>query len=329
MVLPFYIWPLVAVPILWLLKRRFFNAAVCRLHNRLDGKLVIVTGCNQGIGYETVGELARRGAQVIMACRDLTRAEEARQRLLERFGLEYNADHPYLTPIREDQLKCEKLDLESIQSIRSFASRMLNRNQPVHILVNNAGIDLKRAEYDANGIESQLKVNHLGPFLLTQLLCPLLQSAVGESRIVIVSSLRHRFATMNFQDLSHPVVGACYSNSKLANVIFAKELAKRWSSKGITAVSLHPGLVRTEIFKYHPWIRWIVHKPLCWFTKSPWEGAQTTLYCCLVKELIPGAYYADCDLATVNRQALQEGVGEQLWIASEQLVQKWTDGEKH
>ncbi|KAF8570408.1 hypothetical protein P879_05226 [Paragonimus westermani] len=329
MIVPFYIWPLFSLPVLWLLKRRFFKPAVCRLQNRLDGKLVIVTGCNQGIGYETVGELARRGAQVIMACRGRIRAEEARQRLLERFGSKSNTDQPYLTPIREDQLECEQLDLESIQSIRSFASKMLKRNQPVDILVNNAGIDLKHAQYDSSGIELQLKVNHLGPFLLTQLLCPLLQSVVGGSRIVIVSSLRHRFATMNFEDLNHPLVGACYSNSKLANVIFAKELAKRWSSKGITAVSLHPGLVRTEIFKYHPWIRWIVHKPLCWFTKSPWEGAQTTLYCCLAEDLVPGAYYADCDLAVVNHQALQEGVGEQLWTASEQLIQKWTDSEQH
>ncbi|TGZ74241.1 hypothetical protein CRM22_001042 [Opisthorchis felineus] len=308
--------------LLWKLYTYITTHAVCQLPHRLDGQLVIVTGCNQGIGLELVGELACRGARVIMACRDLGRAKAGRQQLLRRFGkgVIVESSNPYQSPITEEQLACELLDLASYKSIRSFADRMRQKNEPVNILVNNAGIDLHNPEYDSSGIELQLKVNHLGHFLLSELLRPLLDAA-GGARIVVTSSLRHRFATLNLEDLSHPITGACYSSSKLANVVHAKELSKRWGPN-IVAVSLHPGLVRTEVFRHHPIRHWIVHNMR--FSKTAWQGAQTLLHCCLAKDLVPGGYYAECRLATVNSQALQDGVGEKFWIASERLVERWS-----
>ncbi|GAA41978.2 retinol dehydrogenase 12 [Clonorchis sinensis] len=299
-----------SLALLWTLYTYITTHAVCQLPYRLDGQLVLVTGCNQGIGLELVGELARRGARVVMACRDLERAKTGRQQLLRRFGtgVDVEPSQPYQSPITEEQ------------SIRSFADRMRQKNEPIKILVNNGGIDLYKPEYDSSGIELQLKVNHLGHFLLSQWLRPLLDAA-GGARIVVTSSLRHRFATLNLEDLSHPIVGACYSSSKLANVIHANELSKRWGPN-IVAVSLHPGLVRTEVFRHHPIRHWIVHHMR--FSKTAWQGAQTLLHCCLAKDLVPGGYYAECRLATVNSQALQDGVGEKLWMASEQLVERWS-----
>ncbi|KAF8570407.1 hypothetical protein P879_05225 [Paragonimus westermani] len=314
---------LLAVVILWIVKIMHFSHRDCLLSQRLDGKVVIVTGCNQGIGYETVGELLRRGARVIMACRDLNKAELARRQLLKRFAGSPESDKQHSVRVTETQLTCEELDLESPASIRAFASRMRKQEQVVHILVNNAAINLRRAQFDADGIERHLKVNHLGPFLLTQLLYPLLQLADGDARVINVSSFNHRLADLNMSDLCRPKVGSYYSNSKLANVIHAKELSRRWQESGIVSVSLHPGLVKTELFRHMPLTRWIVHTLLGWLSKSAWQGAQTVIHCCLADDLIPGAYYHECRVARTSSQASDPDVGKFLWQASEKLIDHW------
>ncbi|KER20390.1 hypothetical protein T265_11060 [Opisthorchis viverrini] len=311
---------------------------------RLDGKLAVVTGCNTGIGYEVVGELARRGARVIMACRDLHKAEDARQRLLKRFGTGQlvASSLPHLTSIEEAQLECEKLDLESPSSIRQFAVRLQRQEHALHLLINNAAINLGHSHFDADGIERHLKVNHLGHFYLTNLLRPLLAAAAaidGEARVVNVSSFNHRLAELNLDDLSHPAVGTSYSNSKLANTIHAKALSERWQQESnIIGVSVHPGLVKTDLFRYSAFTRCLTtdvfgalpesdgntgSAMLNRLSKSPWQGAQDILYCCLAEDIQPGAYYHQCRVGQMNSQALRDGVGDRLWTASERMVKHW------
>lgn len=313
------------VLILFIVKTLHFNHKDCLLGQRLDGKVVIVTGCNQGIGYEVVGELARRGARVIMACRDLDKAEIARSRLLKRFeSARANRElSTELTGLHKSQLECEQLDLQSVSSIRNFALRMIAKERCVDILVNNAAVNLGHAVFDSDGIELHLKINHLGHFLLTELICPLLEASEHGARVINVSSFNHRLAELNTKDLCRPTVGSPYSNSKLANVIHAKEISKRWRDSNIVAVSVHPGLTKTEIFRHMPWTRWVVHTLLSGLAKSPWQGSQTIVYCCLADDLAPGAYYVECRASQVNSQAFNEKVGDYLWTASEQLIQKW------
>lgn len=318
--------------LLWIIKKLHFDHKDCLLPQRLDYKRVIVTGCNQGIGYETVGELARRGAYVIMACRDSNRCESARRSLLERFGENktHSDDHnSNLTPIKEEQLICEQLDLASARSICAFADRMIQQGHPIDVLVNNAGIDLGHPEFGADGIEMHVRVNHLGHFLLTNLLRPLLEAS-STSRVIIVSSLMHRLAEVNVNDLCRPLVGSSYANSKLLNVIHARQLMERWPGHiggQVMAVSVHPGFVMTQIFHHSPFRLWLVHKCLSWLAKTPWQGSQTVVYCALANNLVPGAYYSECRVTKVNPQALDGEVGRAVWNASEQLIKKWKAGE--
>ncbi|CAH8667923.1 unnamed protein product [Heterobilharzia americana] len=250
------IWILLIVGILYIIKRQYFGHCECTLQNRLDGKTVIVTGCNTGIGLETVDELARRGARVIMACRDLGKCRYAKQELLSRYCYNKSSTSPLAqnVMVKPDQLICEELDLESPKSIREFADRIISREKLVSILINNAGADFPEKLYDEIGIEKHLKVNHLGHFLLTKLLKPCLQAFEGEyCRIIILSSFSHWFAKLDpkSEDLSGR--GSGYAISKLLNVVHAREICKRWSNDGIVAVSVHPGLVRTSIFRSTKW----------------------------------------------------------------------------
>ncbi|CAL8077495.1 unnamed protein product [Calicophoron daubneyi] len=326
----FYPFTLIIILVLWAIKKLHFDHKDCLLSNRLDGKLVVVTGCNCGIGFETVGELARRGARVIMACRDTRKCLAAREQLLARFGIQASGDSVAhnssrnLTLIEEAQLICEELDLASVESVRSFARRLVQREHALHILVNNAAINLGHPKFDEqDGIEMHLKVNHLGHLLLTQLLYPLL-AAAEHARVIMIASHMHRFAELNMADICRPLVGSCYSNSKLANVICALELTRRWADSNITAVSVHPGLVKTEIFRHRSWIQWLVHSLLPnWLARTPLEGCQTVVYCALTEDLVPGAYYSDCRISRVNPQALKTEVGDCLWNSSEQLINRW------
>lgn len=317
--------------LLFIVKTLHFNHKDCLLTQRLDGKVVVVTGCNQGIGYEVVGELARRGARVIMACRDLDKAESARSRILMRFKSTETIRKPAteLANLHGPQLECELLDLQSVSSLRNFASRLMAKEHSVDILINNAAVNLRKPLFDSDGIELHLKINHLGHFLLTELIRPLLEASVHGARVINVSSFNHRLAELSMKDLCRPVVGSPYSNSKLANVIHAKEISKRWKDSNVVAVSVHPGLTKTELFRHMPRTRWIVHTLLSGLTKSPWQGSQTIVYCSLVDDLTPGAYYVECRAGQVNSQALDENVGNYLWTASEQLIKKWEAHERN
>uniref|UniRef100_A0A8C6SS72 Zgc:112332 n=1 Tax=Neogobius melanostomus TaxID=47308 RepID=A0A8C6SS72_9GOBI len=191
-----------------------YYRVIC-IHSLLEGKTVIITGANTGIGKETARDLARRGARIVMACRDLERAEEAKQDIFEDTG--------------NENLVIRKLDLSDTKSIRAFAELINKEEKQVNILINNAGIMMCPYSKTADGFEMQLGVNHLGHFLLTYLLLDLIKRS-APSRIVVVASVAHTWTGLRLDDInserSYDTMKA-YGQSKLANVVFARSLAKR------------------------------------------------------------------------------------------------------
>ncbi|KAM7543106.1 hypothetical protein Aperf_G00000008049 [Anoplocephala perfoliata] len=286
----------------------YFSGGKCYETGRLDGKLVIVTGANAGIGKETASELARRGAKVIMACRNLEKAESAKADILSSYGegqptaltknIVNDEVKKSLTPVKPEQLIIEKLDLSSFKSVREFAERFREKGSKIDILVNNAGIYSCPYGKTEDGFEMQIGVNHLGPFLLTELLLPNMNRSSEESRIILLTSGAHRRCRISLIPLNISKGEysrlQCYSRSKLANAMYAQYLSRKLEADGIQIASVHPGFVRTEIFHNIKFLPVLVNTLLLPFSKSPWEGAQTTLYVALTPRLNPGAYYADC-----------------------------------
>ena len=206
---------IVVVAGMFLLKK-YLSGGVCRSKARLDGKTVIITGANTGIGKETALDLAKRGARVILACRDLDKANTAANEIREASG--------------NSGILVKKLDLASKNSVREFADGIVKGETKLDILINNAGIMCCPCWKTEDGFDMQFGVNHLGHFLLTNLLIDLLKRS-APSRVVNVSSNAHR-GEIDLDDLnsekSYSRVGA-YSNSKLANILFTRELSRRTS----------------------------------------------------------------------------------------------------
>uniref|UniRef100_A0A183A018 Dehydrogenase/reductase SDR family member 12 n=1 Tax=Echinostoma caproni TaxID=27848 RepID=A0A183A018_9TREM len=229
----------------------------------LEEKIAIVTGANTGIGLCTAGELARRGATVIMACRSVERAETAKTRLLADYGatnpdwMKKDVADPAvassLKPIEANQLIIEQLDLGSLDSVREFATRVLEKYPKIHYLINNAGLSLDIFSTTKDGFEQVIGVNHLGHFLLTELMLPALKAAGSPSRIIIVSSMVHYYGQLCKPDLQPTEENygqlSVYNSSKLANVMHAVELSERLEGTNVTVVSLHPGVVETELHR--------------------------------------------------------------------------------
>ncbi|CAH8680307.1 unnamed protein product [Schistosoma rodhaini] len=299
---------------------------LCIIRKRLDGKIAIVTGCNTGIGFHTASELARRGATIIMACRNMERANEARTRLLEMYGkinekseetdVACSQVKSSLKPIFWNQLIIEQLDLGSLKSIREFVDRIKSTYKKIDFLINNAGIILQNYTTTEDGFEMTMGVNYFGPFLLTELLLPLLKNATP-SRIINVSSALHENGCILKPDLQYSKKNyeamKAYSVSKLANVIHAIELSERLKDSGIVVVSLHPGAIKTELMRNLTYFPMNVLKPLIRSVlTTPWKGAQTTLYTALTDNLIPGGYYSNCTLKIPSKYARK--VEDRKWF---------------
>jgi retinol dehydrogenase-12 len=273
----------------------------------LSGKTFLVTGGNAGIGYATVTALAGRGARVYLTSRSTSKGEAAVAAITSATG--------------NDQVSYLQLDLANLASVRACAEEFLALNEPLNVLIDNAGL-AGRHGITADGFEIQFGVNHLGHFALTSLLLPRIRDA-GQARIVVVSSDAHYGAKgIDFSALrrrTRSLIGMKeYSVSKLANVLFAQELARRLDGTGITTCSLHPGVVASEIWQPVPWpFRQLVTRNML----TVEQGAQTSLYCATSPEVAEqsGQFYDKCQLAEPSKVATPELAGE-LWQYSE----KWT-----
>lgn len=218
-----------------------------------------------------------------------------------------------------------ELDLASLESIQRFSREFLSLEPKLHILINNAGVMACPRSLTKDGFEMQLGTNHLGHFLLTDLLLDRLKAA-APSRIVVVSSSGHKLSDINKDDLmserSYNKIKA-YGQSKLANILFAKELSRRLKNSGVTVNSCHPGIVQTELGRHmHSWIRLVYRKILKPFYKSIHEGAQTQIRLAVDPELanVTGKYFCDCEEQEPSKAARDDKSALWLWETSTKLI---------
>ncbi|KAK2991321.1 hypothetical protein RJ640_014465 [Escallonia rubra] len=280
----------------------------------------IVTGGASGIGLETARTLALRNAHVIIAARNLEAANEAKKSILE--------DNQ---TARIDVLK---LDLCSMKSVRAFADSFKALNLPLNILINNAGIMFCPYQLSEDGIEVQFATNHIGHFLLTNLLLEKMKDTARvagiEGRIVNLSSIAHmhtygegiRFEKINDQNSYSDKMA--YGQSKLANILHANELSRRLQEEGanITVNSVHPGLIMTNLFRYSGFLMKILKVCTCLLWKNVPQGAATTCYVALHPKLkgVTGKYFLDCNEWEPSKFAKDEVLAKQLWDFSNKLV---------
>ncbi|XP_028288472.1 retinol dehydrogenase 12 [Parambassis ranga] len=276
----------------------------------LEGKTAIITGGNTGIGKETAKDLAGRGARVILACRDMTKGEQAAADIMRE--------------VTGAKVVAMQLDLADTKSICQFAENIYNTEKALHYLINNAGVAICPYARTVDGYEMQFGVNHLGHFFLTFLLLDLLKHS-APSRIINLSSVAHTMGKIQFDDLNgekdyHPV--RAYAQSKLANVLFTRELAKRTEVLGVMAYSVDPGMVNTEITRHirRPLVD--LFKTFSFLLKTPAEGAYTTIYCTVTPEnqLLTGGYYKNCAAAESTRAGQDDGTALKLWAVSCHLL---------
>jgi NAD(P)-dependent dehydrogenase (short-subunit alcohol dehydrogenase family) len=280
----------------------------------LAGKRAIVTGANTGIGLETSRVLALRGARVTMACRSLEKARQAREGLIARGA-------------SPDQLALAQLDLASLDSVRRFASKMLAGRLPIDLLVNNAGVMLPDRRETSDGFEAHFGVNHLGHFLLTNLLLDRLRES-APARVVVVASDAMHFAALGpeLEDLNwekRKFSGwRSYGSSKLMNLLFSDELNRRLGGQGVVAHALHPGIVRTELARDQPWWMHAVGLVLRPLSKDCERGAATTMFVATAADLAEpgGGYFSDCAPARRPKLAEDAETAARLWDRSCDLV---------
>ena len=282
--------------------------------SEMNGKTVIVTGGNSGIGLETAVELAAQGARVIITARDPERGKAALDDIKTRSG--------------RDQVELVVFDLASMASVREGAAELLARCPRIDVLVNNAGLVLSERSETVDGFESTFAINHLGPFLLTNLLLDRIKSS-APSRIVNVSSTAHNAVRkgLDFDDLQATKSYSgmrVYSASKLANILFTTELARRLEGTGVTANSLHPGTVRTGYGRSGD-TKGILQVGIAIaapFFLSPAKGARTSIYLASSPEVegVTGKYFIKCKQRTPTKAAQDADAARRLWEMSEQMV---------
>ncbi|HTU60510.1 MAG TPA: SDR family NAD(P)-dependent oxidoreductase [Polyangiales bacterium] len=285
----------------------------------LSGKRVLITGGSGGLGAATAQALAARGADVTITARDARKAEDVAR------------------AVKGNEPRVEHLELGSLASVRACAERYLAKPGALDILINNAAVMACPHEHTADGFERQLGTNHLGHFLLTNLLAPKLAHG---ARIVMLSSAAHHASPVVFDDLQferRPYdKWQAYGQSKTANALFAVALSKRLAARAIEGFSVHPGMIVTELMRYQGEEGMALAQRLRDTGKMAFKtieaGIATTLYAATAPELAGhgGAYLADCGIAPVSATerdfryvrpyALDAAFAEQLWAVSEKLV---------
>jgi NAD(P)-dependent dehydrogenase (short-subunit alcohol dehydrogenase family) len=278
--------------------------------HQLAGKTCLITGATSGIGRVTAVELAKMGAELFLTYRDKARADETVAEIRSRTG--------------NEKVHLLEVDLGSQQQIRRAAAEFLATGKLLHVLVNNAGLGNTSRMVTEDGIEMVFAVNHLAYFLLTMLLLERIKQS-APARIVNVASEAHRFGTINFDDLGgerrYRTLGA-YGQSKLANILFTYELARRLARTGVTVNCLHPGGIASGLWTNNGPVARFVMKAGRLFLKTPEQGAQTTIYLATSPSVegITGKYFSNCKEKTSNKESYDLGVARRLWDVSAQMT---------
>ena len=282
----------------------------------LEGKTCLVTGATSGIGTETARALAERGAHVVIAGRNAERAEATRADIVRRSG--------------NRKVDVLLADLASLAEVRKLAGAFLEGYDRLHLLVNNAGLVNNQREVTVDGFESTFAVNHLAYFLLTNLLLPRLRES-APARIVSVASDAHHFGAIDWHDLQSeqryqgaPILSGMrvYGTSKLLNILFNTELARRLEGSGVTANCLHPGMVATGLGTNNGVLGGAAMLLVRPFALSPARGAETTIHLCTEPELsdVSGRYFAKKQVKKPSRAARDKVAARKLWELSRELV---------
>ena len=287
----------------------------------MAGRVCVITGASSGIGQAAAVALARLGASMVLVCRDRGRGE----RTMAEVAAAATAGQPSL----------ELADLSSFQQVRDVAGR-LGQLPKIDVLINNAGLVVARRRLTVDGIEHTLAVNHLAPFLLTNLLLPKLQASAGASapagtgtsapaRVITVSSTAHRGARLNLDDLQLERFYSAmlaYSNSKTANILFTRELARRLAGTGVTANCLHPGTVATNFGQTGS--RWLKYGLMVgrYFLRTPESGASRIVYLASSPEVAgqTGGYYVGHKCRQPSKTARDDDLARRLWDLSAELT---------
>jgi NAD(P)-dependent dehydrogenase (short-subunit alcohol dehydrogenase family) len=277
---------------------------------RLAGKTCLITGATNGIGRVTAVELAKMGAELFLTYRDKVRADETVAEIRKRTG--------------NENVHLLEVDLGSQRQIRRAAAEFLATGKPLHVLVNNAGLGNTGRIVTEDGVEMVFAVNHLAYFLLTMLLLERIKQS-APARIVNVASEAHRFGTIDFDDLGgerrYRAFGA-YGQSKLANILFTYELARRLAGTGVTVNCLHPGGIASGLWTNNGPVARFVMKAGSLFLKTPEQGAQTTIYLAASASVagVTGKYFSNCKEKKSNKESYDLGVAGRLWEVSAQLT---------
>ncbi|XP_075049768.1 retinol dehydrogenase 11-like [Mixophyes fleayi] len=295
--------------ILRLQRKGSWDPRKCRTD--LTGKTAIVTGANTGIGKCVAEDLARRNARVILACRSRERGQRALEEIQRKTG--------------NRNVVLGILDTSSMVSVRAFAKWILQEEKRLDILVNNAGASGLPFGMTPEGLEVTFATNHLGPFLLTNLLMGLVKRT-APSRIVFVSSFMHGNGNIDTRHLwgkhlENHKMNNSYNCTKLMNLICANELAKRLHDTGVTVTSVNPGIVMTEAMRnYNFAMRWIFNFIGFFFFKTAAEGAVSTIYSAVSEEAegLTGKYIeSECSIVIPSEKARDPAVNKKLWEACE------------